>query len=226
MTINTLPPQHLEVQNFIKKIIVKKWFWIIFLSFSFSYPIVRSLNRELPPPPPVLYKLPDYQLINQFGKSFGSKDLKGRVYLANFIFTRCSASCKKITEAMFKIQKRMKGLGNHVAIVSFTVDPDFDTPNVLFKYSRENKANPFIWYYLTGAKNQVQNIVVDGFKLIMGDLTAKEAPELVDIAHSEKIAFVDHLGQIRGFYAIDENSVNQLMIDLGVFINLPIQNKI
>lgn len=217
-------PTYYRSSNKIERLVLNKWFWLSFIIISFTYPIYRSVNRILPPAAPILFQLPNYELTNQFGKPFGSKDLSGKIYLANFIFTRCPSSCKEIIQAMSKIQKRVKGLGTNVAIVTFSVDPEYDTPNVLYKYSRENQANPFVWSFLTGKKNEMENIVTGGFKLMMDK--DKNNPDMLDIAHSEKIAFVDYQGRIRGFYSIDARSIDQLMIDLGLLINLPRDKRI
>ncbi len=210
--------------NRVERLVLKKRFWLFFILISFAFPIYRSINRTLPPPAPILFQLPEYILTNQFGKTFGSKDLTGKIYLANFIFTRCPSSCKEVIKAMSKVQKRIRGLGTNVGIVTFSVDPEFDTPNILYKYSRENQANPFVWSFLTGTTSEMEKIVIGGFKLMMDK--DKKNPDMFDIAHSEKIAFVDEKGQVRGFYSIDNQSIDKLMIDLGLLINLPKDKRI
>lgn len=213
----TIPQGTLRQQSFIEKLLAKKLFWLIFCGFFFGYPIVRSLNRELPPPLPVLFELPQYELVNQFGNKFGSNDLKGKIYLANFAFTSCPSVCPDLMGTMQKVQKRVRGLGTEIAIVTYSVDPETDTPDVLLKYSREWKANPFVWFFLTGEKESMKNILIDGYKVAMGDRDKTDS--MYDIAHSNKVALVDEQGRIRGYYNTDKNDINRLMIDVGLMIN-------
>ena len=200
-------------------------FWILSLSFLFFYPIFRSVIRELPPPKPVLGKVPPFRLTNEFGKSFGSEDLKGRAYLANFAFTSCPTTCPALMKNLQKVQRRVRGLGQKVAIVTFTVDPENDTPPVLFQHAREYKANPYIWTFLTGQRKALKKLLIGGLKVPMGDeeefvgKVDNEEVSLFDIAHTTKLVLVDGRGGIRGYYSTDKEGINHLMIDLGLLVN-------
>jgi protein SCO1/2 len=200
--------------------------WFIFVFVGFSYPIYRSLNRELPPPLPVLFQLPKYQLTNSFGQPFGSDDLKGRSYIANFIFTSCPTTCPAQMEKTQEIQKRVRGLGTKIGIVSFSVDPENDTPKVLHKYARNLSANPHVWTFLTAKdRNQIHDLLVDGFKVPMGELEEvegvvdREKVTVWDIVHSERFALVDSQGQVRGYYSTTQSDIDKLMIDVGLLVN-------
>jgi len=204
--------------NALEKVIRSPLFWVLFLAFGFSYPIYRSLNRILPAELPVIAHVPDFVMTSENGTPFGSKDLKDRVYLANFVFSRCPSVCPKMLGEMEKIQKRVRGTGRKVAIVSFTVDPDFDKANVLFELARKRKANPHVWTFLTGDnKEEMFKLYRDGFKVGV----EQDPKNLFDIAHSEKIVLVDGDNRVRGYYAFDEHSINKLMIDVGLLINRP-----
>lgn len=211
--------------NWLEKLLRKKSFWLVFWLVMFSYPIYRSIYRELPPPLPVYGQVPDFVLKNEFGKDFGMKDLKGKFWIANFFFTSCPTSCPKLMETMNVIQKRIKGLGTKAAIVSFSVDPEVDTPQVLYKFARETKSNPYVWNFLTGEKAQIEQILVKGFKVPIG---GKEPVEgmvdgrkvtVWDIVHSEKAVLIDAQGRIRGYYATDKVGVDKMMIDMGLLVN-------
>jgi protein SCO1/2 len=191
----------------------------------FSYPVYRSLHRVLPPPLPVYYQVPEFSLTNEFKKPFGTKDLQGKYYIANFMFTSCPSTCPALMEKMDVIQKRIRGLGTKAAIVTFTVDPTTDTPEVLYKFARKRNSNPYIWNFLTGSQAEMRKIVIDGFKVPLGN---KEQVEkvvdnskltLFDIAHSEKVVLVDEKGQIRGYYGTDKIEMDRLMIDMGLLVN-------
>lgn len=211
--------------NWLQKLVRKKTFWLIFCLLSFSYPIYRSLNRTLPPPLPIYYTVPEFSLINEFGKEFGSKELNGRFYIANFMFTSCPTTCPALMEKMDLVQKRVRGLGTKVAIVSFTVDPEVDTPETLNKYARKRHANAHVWSFLTGTEEQLQKVLIDGFKVPMGKREAIDKPvgnetvTLFDIAHSEKLVLVDAEGQIRGYYGTERVEMDRMMIDLGLLVN-------
>jgi protein SCO1/2 len=208
-------------QSNLQKIVLSKAFWMIFILFGFVFPIYRSLNRKLPLELPVMYKIPQFELTNHFGKPFGSKDLFGKVYLSNFIFTSCPSSCPLTMKKTQIIQKRLRGLGTKVAILSFSVDPKTDTPEVLNKFAMEYKANPYVWSFLTGSSDKVKDLLVKGFKVAVGD----KDPTMMDIAHSDKIILVDGFGMVRGIYSSDKQSVDQMMIDVGILINKKISGS-
>jgi protein SCO1/2 len=211
-------PGFVRKNNLLEKVVGSRLFWLVFLIAGFTYPIYRSLNRILPPELPIIAHVPDFTLTSENGTPFGSKELKGRIYLANFIFTRCPSVCPKMLTEIEKIQKRVKGTGQKVAIVTFTVDPDFDKPNVLFELARKRKANPYVWTFLTGEnKEEMFKLYRDGFKVGV----EHDPKNLMDIAHSEKIVLVDGDNRVRGYYAFEEHSINKLMIDVGLLINRP-----
>lgn len=209
----------------IERLVRKKWAWALFAVVMFSYPIVRSVYRELPPDLPRYFKVPEFTLVNEFGNSFGSNDLKGKIYMASFAFTNCPSICPGLMEKMKKVQKRIRGLGTKAALVTFTVDPENDTPKVLHKYARGLRSNPYIWNFLTGPKDKMRELLVSGYRVPMGDeepMVGKvdgDDVTLMDIAHSGKIVLVDKSGDVRGYYATDKDSINRLMIDVGLLIN-------
>lgn len=210
----------------IEKAVLNKWFWLLFVVLGFGYPIYRSMNRVLPPELPVLVELPAYQLINDFSQKFGTEDLLGRTYIANFIFTNCPTTCPAQMEKSQQIQKRIRGLGQKVALVTFTVDPENDSPQVLHKYARGLGANPHIWTFLTStSKEEMRELLVEGFRVPMGDghemtgVVDQQEITLWDIVHSERLVLVDNLGRVRGYYSTTTDDINKLMIDVGLLVN-------
>jgi protein SCO1/2 len=215
---STTQPEFIRKSNVVETLVRSKLFWVLFLLFGFSYPVYKSLNRTLPPPLPVIAQVPDFELISENGQRFGSKDLKGRVYLANFVFARCPSVCPKMLGDLEKIQKRVKGTGTKVAIVTFTVDPEHDNEKVLFDLARKHHANPFVWTFLTGEdKEAMFKLYRDGFKVGV----EQNPKDMFDIAHTEKIVLVDGENRVRGYYSFDKDEVNKLMIDVGLLINRP-----
>jgi protein SCO1/2 len=213
-----LPPEYVRSEKTIEKIVRSKLFWIICIVVGFSYPVYKSLNRILPPELPIITRVPDFQLISENGQRFGSENLKGRVYLANFIFSRCPSICPKMLGELEKVQKRIRSTGTKVAIVTFTVDPDYDNEKALFNLARRYKANPWVWTFLTGSdKEGLFKLYRDGFKVGV----EQNPKNLFDISHSEKIVLVDQLNRVRGYYSFEKNDINKLMIDVGLLINRP-----
>lgn len=202
----------------VENLVRSKLFWLLFLLFGFSYPIWKALNRTLPAELPIIAHVPEFELISENGQRFGSKDLKGKVYLANFIFASCPSVCPKMLGDLEKIQKRIRGTGTKVAIASFTVDPENDNEKVLYDLARKHNANPYIWTFLTGTdKEAMFKLYRDGFKVGV----EHNPKNLIDIAHSEKIVLVDGENRVRGYYSFETNDVNKLMIDVGLLINRP-----
>jgi len=217
MTTST-HPEFIRKTNVVENLVRSKLFWVLFLLFGFSYPIWKSLNRTLPPELPIISQVPEYELISENGQRFGSKDLKDRVYLANFVFARCPSVCPKMLADLEVIQKRIRGTGKKVAIVTFTVDPEYDNEKVLFDLARKHHANPYTWTFLTGSdKEAMFKLYRDGFKVGV----EQNPKNMMDIAHSEKIVLVDQENRVRGFYSFETNDVNKLMIDVGLLINRP-----
>lgn len=218
MTTTTVGPAHMRKSNIVETLVGSKLFWVLFLLFGFSYPIYRSMNRVLPPELPIIATVPSFELISENGQRFGSKDLKGKFYLANFMFASCPTTCPKMMGDLEKIQKRIRGTGTKVGIVSFTVDPTNDNEKVLYELARRHHANPYIWTFLTGSdKEAMFKLYKDGFKVGV----EQNPTNMFDIAHSEKIVLVDQESRIRGYYSFETNDVNKLMIDVGLLINRP-----
>jgi protein SCO1/2 len=203
--------------NFIGKLVSSKLFWVLAVTFLFAFPVTKSMLRQLPAALPVYGTVPHFQFIAENGENFGTENLKGKVYVANFMFTSCTTSCPLLLKKVQLVQHRMRGVLDRAAIVSFTVDPETDSPEVLFKKAREMKANPYVWRFLNGPKAETKKLLVDGFKVPVGE---KEiAGSVMDVAHSNKLVLVDQAGQIRGYYSIEGTGINHMMIDLGLLIN-------
>lgn len=203
--------------NVIEKLVSSKLFWFIAVSFLFAYPIAKSIKRQLPAELAIISRLPEFQFTDETGKRFGTKELEGKVYLANFIFTSCQTVCPNLLSKIQTIQHRLRGVIDRAAIVSFTVDPQHDTPEVLYNKARDLNANPNVWRFLSAPIAETKKLLIEGFKVPMGE---KELAESVwDVAHSNKLVLVDQLGNIRGYYSTEKDDVNKLMIDIGLLIN-------
>jgi protein SCO1/2 len=160
--------------------------------------------------------LPDFELVQQSGNPFGTKDLKGKIWLADFIFTTCPGPCPIMSGKLAEVQEALQK-ANDVKLVSFTVWPDFDTPPVLTNYAKRFGAKPDKWFFLTGNKKTIYDLGLKGFMLGITDKeTGREILREGEFIHSTKIALVDRHGVVRGYY--DSGSpevVQKILVDVG-----------
>ena len=197
----------------ISALVARPVFWILLFLFILSFPISRSLARPLPQPPKLRLAVPAFELTDQRGQPFGSNDLEGKVYAVDFIYTSCGGPCPRLTKTMERIQKRTKNLGTALQLVTFTVDPENDTPEKLTEYSRGYHVNPTRWHFLTGPEKEIERVVVKGFKSAI-------SKEEMGVGHSERILLVDGDANIRGIYDSDDDGVATLIRDADVLLNL------
>ncbi len=154
----------------------------------------------------MLGKVPAFELTQQDGSAYASKALDGKVWVANFVFTRCPTICPTFSAKMASIQKKT---GDAVRLVSFTVDPEFDTPEKLAAYATKFQATPR-WTFLTGERPAVEAIVIKGLMQTM----VKGDGSLMSIGHGSYFVLVDGKQQIRGFYRFnDDDSVERVVRD-------------
>ncbi|MCC6422154.1 MAG: SCO family protein [Phycisphaerales bacterium] len=142
---------------------------------------------------PVLFQSPDFSLVNQENKPIKLDNFKGKVWIADFIFTRCGGPCPMMTSHMAGLQKTLNGLP--IRFVSFSVDPTNDMPEVLKQYAAKHGADESNWDFLTGPENRSTLAVAAGMKI-----AAMPAQGESPIIHSVKFVLVDGAGQIRGYY--------------------------
>lgn len=160
--------------------------------------------------PPVLVVLPSFDLTDSRGEAFGSEQLAGQVYVANFFFTRCTSVCPVLTNSMSELQRRYRedGIGE-IRLVSISVDGAHDTPDQLARYAERHAIETESWSLLTGPREQVRPLVVEGFLLPLGDRQEDERG-LMDIAHAGRLVLVDRWGQVRGYYDGSASGLDEL----------------
>lgn len=192
--------------------------WAAIAVIGLAIPIVTRVWRPVPAPLPVLATLPAFQLVDQDGRPSGSQDLRGHVWVASFIFTRCPTICPVIVSTLGRLQHRAGGIEQGFRIVSFTVDPQHDTPEVLAAYARQHGASPRLWKFLTGPLQTVQSTVVGGLKIAMGDVEGEQ--DFASIMHGTHFVLVDQQGRIRGYYdSSAPDVVDRLLADAAMLIN-------
>ena len=159
---------------------------------------------------PRLGSAPAFTLVSEQGKTVTRADYAGKVWIADFIFTRCGGSCPILSAKMAALSERMTDAPG-VKLVSFDVDPEHDTPEVLAEYGRKLGADPDRWTFLRGERPVVLALIKDGFKLAIED---GPADGVEPILHSTRFVLVDGEGTIRGYYdGMEQPPVDQLEKD-------------
>jgi len=155
--------------------------------------------------------LPAFTLTDERNKPFGLADMKGKVWVADFVFTTCPTVCPKLTKKMVLVQDRTRPLGDAVHLLTITVDPENDTPDKLAAYAKQYGADPLRWRFLTGSLAQIEGAVMSGFKIVMGKKESSPGSGLVTIFHGEKLVLVDRDANIRGYYDADDEGIEDLV---------------
>lgn len=153
--------------------------------------------------------VPGFTLTDQSGAEFHSAStLKNTVWIADFIYTTCPGPCPRMSSQMHSIETALAG--QPVKLVSFTVDPDHDTPPVLAEYAGHFGANPAVWSFLTGDRATLQHLCRDVFFLGNVDGT---------LEHSTRFILIDRAGRVRGYYeSPDQDVVPRLIADAKTLI--------
>jgi len=147
--------------------------------------------------------VPDFQLTDQTNQPFlTSTTLRGKIWIADFIFTNCPGPCPRMSSQMRQVATALHDLPD-LRLVSFTVDPARDTPEALAKYAAHYDAQPGVWFFLTGAQPDLQYLAKNVFKL--SDVGG-------DLEHSTRFVLVDQKSRIRGYYLTSEPEAIQILI--------------
>ncbi|MFL5311336.1 MAG: SCO family protein [Myxococcales bacterium] len=193
--------------------------WLLFAALALAIPVAPLLLHRRPPPLPLLGELPAFSLTDQRGRAFGRDDLRGKVWVADFVFTSCSDACPRLTQRMRSLQDRIdphEGVG----LLSISVDPERDTSQKLRDYGQSYGARDDQWLFLTGSPTEVERTVVKGFKMAMAKVplptAARESDDelraqAVDILHGDRLVLVDSSARIRGYYVADDAGVAAIL---------------
>lgn len=191
---------------------VRRNIWTIGIVFGLLFvTLTRPFLIHRPEPLPVLTELPAFALVDHEGQGFENADLADHVTVFGFVFTRCPSSCPTLSAAMVKFQEHIirSKLDGHVHLASVTVDPEYDTTEIMAAYADKIGADTRSWRFVTGEPDAVRTFVVEGFQLAVGD-KREIAPGVFDIAHSNRLALVDRRGRLRGLFSIDDEGLEQL----------------
>ncbi|MEP6936798.1 MAG: SCO family protein [Chthoniobacterales bacterium] len=152
--------------------------------------------------------VPQFRLTNQNREPFGSAELRGKIWIADFIYSTCPGPCPMISSRMSELQRPLEKSDVH--LVSVSVDPEKDTPAVLRAYAEKLHAQPGRWDFLTGPKSAIYELSQNGFKLGVSDGAGEQGIPV----HSTRMVLVDRRGTIRGYYdAVEADAITKLLAD-------------
>lgn len=159
-----------------------------------------------------------FTLTDQDQQKVTEKTIEGKVFVAEYFFTTCGSICPKMNEQMQRVQKAFKGEGRF-KILSFTVDPETDTPGQLKTYAQAHQAIPKQWYFLTGKKEALYDLARKSF-FILKPAEAKNLGDAnSDFIHTNNFVLVDARRQIRGYYdGTQAKEVDRLIQDIRTLL--------
>ena len=178
---------------------------------------LKDVNAQKAAALEVFGRVPNFSLVERSGRPFSQAELDGKVWLAAFIFTYCAGPCPLISTQMSALQEPLLNLSEtDIRLVSFSVDPERDTPAVLADYARRYQADGDRWVFLTGEKKAMYRLIREGFRMVVEDGADVEAvEEYAQILHSLRVALVDRKGQVRAYYnGADPELADDLLPDV------------
>ena len=198
---------------------------IAFIILIFGiYAVPKIVNKFKTPKLVTIGKVPSFEFTNQDGKLITNSFYEGKVYVVEFFFTTCPTICPKMNESMLKIQNEFYG-NVDFGIASFSINPKYDTPQILKEYAKSHGATLKNWNFLTGEQDKIYELSNTGFTLYAGEDSNAEG----GFEHSGMFALVDKQGNIRSrldelgnpiaFYdGLDPKSVQQIKEDIKILL--------
>lgn len=157
---------------------------------------------------PQLGAMPAFEFRDQRGATVRDADLRGRVLIVDFIFTSCPDVCPLLTDQLAGLRRKLPDDGA-LAYVSFSVDPEHDSPEKLKAFASAHGADHANWYFLTGPLEPVRAVVTKGFKQAM-EIEPEQAGKPRNVLHGSHFVLVDRAGQLRGFFRSDAEGMQDL----------------
>jgi cytochrome oxidase Cu insertion factor (SCO1/SenC/PrrC family) len=169
----------------------------------FALGCVWSEQRVPEPKKPDLdYPVGEFSLTERGGKTVTDKDLRGKVWVGSFIFTRCTGPCPAVTNTMARLQSDLKDelKSGNLKLVTFTVDPAHDKADELKKYAESRQADPDNWLFLTGDEKTIHKLMQEQFKQAVERKAGPDVKPGDEFDHGTRIVLVDKSGVIRAMY--------------------------
>ena len=180
---------------------------IVILAVAWVLSRVSSQRPRLDTPP-VFGQVADFTLTNQNGGTVTLADLRGHVWVADIIFTRCAGPCPRMTRQVNMLQDALPS-GSRTKLVTLTTDPEFDTPEVLKSYAARFEANPDRWMFLTGTKKEIAALAINSLKLTAIEQKPEDRKDSADLfIHSTIFVVVDKQARLRGIFEPEGEGVD------------------
>lgn len=211
--VEAAPESSLERKRFIRVMAVLGVSLLLVIALFVGSLVVRARRDDALPP---YFRTPSFALTDQEGRAFSSDALRGKVWVASFVFTRCREICPMLTSRLVQAQQRLAHHGDRVQIVSFSVDPLNDTPPALKAFASRHGASLGNWHFLTGEAAPMQEMIEKGFKTPVEETIADG--EVVDVLHGTRFLLVDATGMVRGVFESDAEGITSLVDATGVLL--------
>lgn len=147
--------------------------------------------------------MPPFALLDQDGRPFGTEQLSGKLYLATFMFTRCPSICPRVTARMKEVDAAIRRADLQLELVSFSVDPEYDTPLALREYAAKHGVQAPRFHFVTGDFKQIAITAEHGFKIGLAGKAERGKPHL-GITHGSHLVLVNQRGSIVGYFPSSE----------------------
>ncbi|MBM3165701.1 MAG: SCO family protein [Bacteroidetes bacterium] len=167
------------------------------------------------------HRIGAFRLIDEQNKVITDKAIDGKVFVAEYFFATCKSICPIMNQQMQRVQARFKGERNF-NILSFTVDPDTDTPGQLLAYAKKHGYSPGQWHFITGSKDSLYRLARTSFFVLKPAEAQNLGDAGNDFIHTNNFVLVDKQRQIRGYYdGTNPSEVDQLIKDIEILLNNP-----
>ncbi|MDN3687186.1 SCO family protein [Cyclobacterium jeungdonense] len=158
--------------------------------------------------------IPEFELTDHLNRGIQREDMRGKITIVDFFFTSCPSICPVMSSEMERVQDAFRK-EDKVQIFSISIDPTYDTAEVLADYAERHRAEKDKWFFLTGNKEQIYDLARCGF--VLPTIDGQSVPD--DFIHSDKFVLVDELGRIRGYYSgTERESVDRLVLETKILL--------
>jgi protein SCO1/2 len=189
---------------------------LLFTIFVSVLSLVSACGNTSPIKDPLNYQIQSFQYKNQDGESVTLKDLKGDIWIANFIFTSCETVCPPMTVHMSELQQRIEAEGLDAKLISFSVDPEIDTPDKIKEFTKSYTISFENWSFLTGyTQKEIEDFAMDSFKTIV-----KKPSNNDQVLHGTSFYLIDQNGVVMKDYSgVESPPYNEMIADIKALSN-------
>ena len=171
--------------------------------------------KECPVTDSTQHYIPEFTFTNQEGRPIGRAQMEGKITVVDFFFTSCPSICPVMSKEMARVNDMFRD-EPQVQLMSISIDPEYDSPQILKKYADEHQAIPGKWHFLSGPKLETFQLARCGF--VLPALDGNGVPD--DFVHSDKFMLIDEEGRIRGYYSgTTREQVDLLMLETKILLH-------